>query len=386
MTQHKRPINDWIFRQIHTHNLVYNTCWEDPRCDRELLDLDEKSEVVMITSAGCNALEYLLDCPAAIHCIDMNPRQNALLDLKLAAFAAADHTHLFKLFGVGRHEDARGLYYDQLRAYLPAHSQAYWDKNLHFFNGKGLRNSFYHYGTSGVFAWMANNYIKTQRNLYQKICKLFEAGTLEQQASLYYDIEKKLLNPIIEWVINRHFTMCMVGVPRSQQLLFANNYARGAMGFIQECLRRVFAEQSLHDNYFWRLYFYGAYEYACSPSYLQQNHFNTLSDSVNRIETHTTTISRFLYDNPGHYTHFVLLDHQDWLAANNRRALAEEWSLILANSAPGAKILLRSAAAEVNFFPDFVLDKVEFEKEKTVDIHRRDRVGTYASVYLGIVK
>ncbi len=48
-------LRDWTFRKIHGNNLVYNTCWEDPRCDRELLELKADSEVVMITSAGCNA-------------------------------------------------------------------------------------------------------------------------------------------------------------------------------------------------------------------------------------------------------------------------------------------------------------------------------------------
>ena len=32
------------------------------------------------------------------------------------------------------------------------------------------------------------------------------------------------------------------------------------------------------------------------------------------------------------------------------------------------------------------LEKLEFEKELTVKTHKEDRVGTYASVYLGIVK
>lgn len=71
-----KPINqarDWVFRQVHSNNLVYNTCWEDPRCDRELMQFDTDSEIVMITSAGCNALDYLLDRPSAIHCVDVNP-------------------------------------------------------------------------------------------------------------------------------------------------------------------------------------------------------------------------------------------------------------------------------------------------------------------------
>ena len=63
--------------------------------------LDKDSEVVMITSAGCNALDYLLDDPKAVHCIDMNPRQNALLELKRAFFQQSDSENLFKALGQG---------------------------------------------------------------------------------------------------------------------------------------------------------------------------------------------------------------------------------------------------------------------------------------------
>ena len=97
-----------IFHNIHNRNLVYNTCWEDPRCDRELLELDANSQVVMITSAGCNALDYLLDEPASIHCIDMNPRQNHLLELKLAGIRSLSFETFFDLFGRGRAHQVLG--------------------------------------------------------------------------------------------------------------------------------------------------------------------------------------------------------------------------------------------------------------------------------------
>ena len=74
-----RRTQDAIFNRVHGTNLVYNTCWEDPRLDRQMLNLQSDSRLVMITSAGCNALDYLLDGPAEIHAVDMNPRQNALL-------------------------------------------------------------------------------------------------------------------------------------------------------------------------------------------------------------------------------------------------------------------------------------------------------------------
>jgi S-adenosylmethionine-diacylglycerol 3-amino-3-carboxypropyl transferase len=95
----KASLNQAIFKNIHSNHLIYNTCWEDPRCDRALLELDADSRVVTITSAGCNALDYALDKPAEINCIDMNPRQNALLELKIAAIQHTDAHNLFQLFG-----------------------------------------------------------------------------------------------------------------------------------------------------------------------------------------------------------------------------------------------------------------------------------------------
>ena len=88
-----------VFEKIHLGNLVYNTCWEDPRCDRQMMKLNNDSRVVMLTSAGCNALDYLLDDPAAIHCVDVNPRQNALLHFKTALFKSGSHRDLFAFFG-----------------------------------------------------------------------------------------------------------------------------------------------------------------------------------------------------------------------------------------------------------------------------------------------
>lgn len=381
----KDKLRDWMFRQVHSKNLVYNTCWEDPRCDRALMEFENDSTIVMITSAGCNALDYLLDDVAAIHCIDMNPRQNALLELKKAVFQAGDFDILFQMFGKGICRTIKHVYPTKLQASLSSAAQEYWDKNIKYFNGKGMRRTFYHYGTSGRFAWLAERYFLMNK-VRHKIRKLFDAETLEEQKHLYLQIEDKVMTGTMEWFVNRHFTMSLLGVPRSQMELFAKKYERGALGFIQECLRKVFTELPLADNYFWRLYMNGEYSLSCCPEYLKIENFDTLNDRHNSIQTYTTTVSNFLKENPGTYSHFILLDHQDWLAANNIPALEEEWQLILENSKPGTKILLRSAAETVDFFPQFVLDRVTFETQATKEQHFLDRVGTYASVYVATVK
>ena len=42
---------DWLsaccFRWVHGHNLVYNTCWEDPRLDVQALQLGPRDRVAM---------------------------------------------------------------------------------------------------------------------------------------------------------------------------------------------------------------------------------------------------------------------------------------------------------------------------------------------------
>jgi S-adenosylmethionine-diacylglycerol 3-amino-3-carboxypropyl transferase len=374
------------FSLIHSQNLVYNTCWEDPRCDRQLLDLQQDSKVVMITSAGCNSLDYLLDNPSEVHCIDMNPKQNALLELKMASYAGNSHSDLFEMFGQGKHHSAEDFYRSILRTQLPPYAQQYWDRNIDFFSGKGLRKSFYHHGTSGIVAWTFSKYMKLQGKIFDKVERMMNANSLEEQQEIYKQIEPKLFNQFMKWVMNRHLVMCMLGVPQAQQELFAQQYERGVMGYIQSCLKKVFTEIPTSDNYFWRVYINGAYSQDCCPNYLKKEYFSDIRQNLSAIQTHNSTVSDFLQKNPNEYSHYVLLDHQDWLANYFPQALEEEWRLILENSKKGTKILLRSASENVNFFPDFVKKRVVFEQEQTQKTHFADRVGTYASVYLGEVQ
>ncbi len=340
----------------------------------------------MITSAGCNALDYLLDNPTSIASIDVNPRQNALLQLKRVAIQQLSFDDLFQVFGRGRHTRFDQLYRQFLRSELPEYARNYWDDNTNYFNGRGPRKTFYHYGTAGTFAFLAERYIRTRKKIYRQITDLFQASSLDEQRAIYDRIEHRVLNQLIQWIVNRHLTMCLLGVPRSQQQLFKTRYPDGAMGFIRECLRHVFTQLPIGENYFWYLYFHGCYLPDNCPNYLLPEYQPTLAERVDRIQQHNTTISGFLQAHPDTYTHYVLLDHQDWLAENDRLALEEEWKLILKNSRSGTKILLRSAAEHVDFFPDFVHEAVDFQSAELAEQHHRDRVGTYASVYLGTVR
>jgi S-adenosylmethionine-diacylglycerol 3-amino-3-carboxypropyl transferase len=379
--------NDKVFRQIHGNSLVYNACWEDPRCDRNILNLNEKSRVAMITSAGCNALDYLLDNPAAIHCVDINPRQNALLHLKIALLQTTDHPTLFEFFGNGTSPKAREVFYDALLRQLPEpYSAQYWERNLHYFNEKGLRKSFYWHGSSGTVAWIIRQWLLSRPKAARLTRRLLESRSVAEQTDWYEQLEPLFLNRFVQWLVQQHLVQSMLGVPKSQQHLAAAIFPDGLFGYIRQCLRHVFTRLPMADNYFWKCYFFGQYEAECCPNYLRPEHFKTLRERVGRIETHTGSLANFLHKNPGQYTHFILLDHQDWLAAKRRRpALEDEWRLIFANAAPGAKVLFRTASFEPDFLPDFVRERVKFDREAAAWSQANDRVGTYAGTWVGTI-
>ncbi len=376
-----KSAHDMVFRHVHNSNLIYNTAWEDPRLDRQLLKLNSDSRVVMITSAGCNALDYLLDNPAEIHAVDMNYRQNALLEFKQALLRKGDFKELFAMFGLGSHPEYAAVY-GSVRRKLSEPAQKFWDKRIGFFDPASLKKSFYFHGTSGIAAWvMGNALFKLRPNIKNFATRLLDARSLQEQREAYELFEREVWGPFSNWLLRQPTLMTLLGVPRPQIKLIQDSYAGGLTAYVKDKLRHVFTELPIADNYFWRVYMTGFYTLGCCPNYLKQENLPALQARVDRLKTHTTTVSNFLREHPGQYTHFVLLDHQDWLAAHDTAALLDEWELILANSAPGAKIIMRSAGLDLSFVPASIHAKLRFFPERTEALHQLDRVGTYGSFH-----
>jgi S-adenosylmethionine-diacylglycerol 3-amino-3-carboxypropyl transferase len=375
-----KATEDLVFHHVHGGQLIYNTSWEDPRIDRQLLRIDAESRVVMITSAGCNALDYLLDGPAAIHAVDVNFRQNALLELKLAMLRRAEFADFFEMFGIGSHSDYKKAYH-AIRSTLPEFARQYWDEKIGYFNPGGLKRSFYYQGTAGAAAWLLGGALfKVKPNIKNFALCLLDADSLEQQREIYALLEPKIWGKLSNWLIRQRMVMTLLGVPRPQVRLIEESYPGGLGAYIKDKLRHVMTELPARENYFWRVYLTGSYTMACCPNYLRREHQPALRARAGRLTTHTCTVTNFLRENPGTYTHYVLLDHQDWLAWHDPVALREEWELIFANSRPGTKILLRSAGLNLDFVPEDICARLRFFPKLTEALHRTDRVGTYGSL------
>ena len=389
-------IFDWlsrrIFNTVHRNNLVYNTCWEDPRLDRVALDIGADDNILVITSAGCNALDYALTSPNHVYAVDMNPRQNALLELKKSGIRNLDHDTFFKLFGEGRLAGVKEVYKNKLRPDLDEWSQGFWDKKIKWFDNR--RKSFYFRGTSGSVARMLKVYTDKVIKVRPHLDDILNADSVETQREIYETkLKKKFWSGLVKFTLNRESTMSMLGVPKAQIRQIETTYPGGLIEFIQECMESVFARLPMKDNYFWRVYMNGSYTRECCPEYLKEENFARLKDGlVERISTHTDSVQAFLEKHDGNISRFVLLDHMDWLSDRFFPLLESEWQAIVNRAAKNTRIIWRSGGMRTDFIRQVqvnhggkmqsVDELLRYHEELADELHPKDRVHTYGSFFI----
>ena len=382
-----------IFSYVHGNHLVYNICWEDPRLDREVMKLGASDDLVLITSAGCNALDYALDGPRSVHAVDMNFRQNALLELKIAGIRRLEFEQFFSLFGDGGHRDFPKWYRQSLRAELSQPSQTYWDKRTHFFSRRTPKASFYHRGTTGAFGRMLVAYCKIN-GIYEQARSLFQAASLDEQREIYLNsVKERFWNDGIRRALRTDVALSMIGVPAAQKDHLEKTCDQSVSDFMEDSMEAVFTKLPAADNYFWRLYLFGRYSKECCPEYLKEENFHRLKGGlVDLVHTHTNDLTSFLNAHQGNLTRFVLLDHMDWLSQQDSSLLRAEWQAIFDKAAPGAMVLFRSGGFRVDYVDPLriqykgeercVGDLLRYDTETAAACHLRDRVHTYGSFYI----
>ncbi len=383
-------VDQQVFNAIYSRALVYNTCWEDPAVDRMALELVPDDTLLVITSAGCNVLDYALTGPRRIHAVDANPRQNALLELKLAGIRRLDYEDFFAVFGHGYHPRFDVLYRNLLRTELSPPALAFWDRRAAWFGNPN--GSFYFHGLSGIVARLFHAYLKARPRLARSVRELFEANTLDDQRHVYDTRVRPLIwTPSVKWTLSRQLTMSMLGVPHPQRKEVQAQHAQGVAGFVRDSLEYVLRHLPLSTNYFWSVYLRGRYTEHCCPEYLKRDNFATLKAGlVDRIRPHTSTVTDFLHDTEESISKFVLLDHMDWMSSYHPEALEEEWVAILERATTNARIIFRSAHAAPSYLDRIELgvqrtrlrDRLTFHPELADRLSLLDRVHTYAGFHI----
>lgn len=306
--------------KMHTQfrNYIYAFTWEDPRTDLEHLELTQNDSMFVITSAGDNALEYAISKqPRRIHCIDMNPCQNHLLELKLACIASdLPYEDFWKMFGDGKHPEFPRLLDEVLSPHLTSHAYQFWKHHSNAFE-----ESFYKTGYSGWALRLAQA-LFSMYGLQDQVDKFVNATTLEEQTEIW---DRSLRKAIMGgWLIklvlcNPIFLWNSLGVPMNQASMFMNegNTARYLRDTVDPITRQSLVS---NDNYFYQLCLTQHYTKKSCPSYLTEEGFNALRNGVNgasplsSFRLHTAPILSVLENlQDRSITKALIMDHMDWM-------------------------------------------------------------------------
>ncbi|KAG0303821.1 hypothetical protein BGZ97_001735 [Linnemannia gamsii] len=312
LSQWRLPYNPTLSCHTQFRSYIYAFTWEDPRIDLEVLNIQKDDVMFVITSAGDNALEYALKGqPSRIHCVDMNPCQNHLLELKLAGIHNLNYSEFWQMFGEGRHQDFRRILIDQLSPSLSSTALQFWFKNRNVFD-----DCFYETGYSGLalrlFKWLLR-----VKGLTKTAEEISTTEDIHVQEQLWENVVKPSTLPewLVQWVLSHPaFLWNALGVPINQMKLILDE--GNAVQYIYDTLDSIMTRSLFkNDQYFYNLVVNRKYTRESCPSYLSEDGFQSLKTqkSTDAMLLHTKSIIdvlRSLQD--GELTKAVLMDHMDW--------------------------------------------------------------------------
>ncbi|VEU23590.1 DEKNAAC104616 [Brettanomyces naardenensis] len=365
---------------------IYAFTWEDPREDDSILHFTKEDSILAITSAGDNILSYasLPNAPSRIHCVDLNPCQGHLLELKLAAIKSLTREETWKMFGLGKIENFNELLIKKMAPHMSSNAFQYWfnlGPKTFGTNGRGL----YYTGFS-KWALRLARYVFKLTGTSGYVDELCKATTMEQQRKIWKTkLRPKLLNPVISKLLigNPIFLWKALGVPANQASMMGSSVIK----YLEDTLDPVVDRYMIsNENYFYYLCLQGKYSKNNCPDYLTKeahDRFNSKDSPLDNIRIHTD----FLNDVFGRLTKksltiAIIMDHMDWFAEEGTDA-DDEISALYQSLAPGGRVLLRSASKCPWYIRNF--EKFGFKCEAAAVRESGtaiDRVNMYSSTWV----
>jgi betaine lipid synthase len=354
---------------------LYAFTWEDSRVDHRLLKLTSKDVVLAITSAGDNILSYALCSPARIHAVDLNPNQNHLLELKVAAYSALSYADFWKLFGEGKHSDFRSLLISRLSPHLSSRAFQFWLNHTHVFMDTKSRGL---YETGGSrHAIRVVRVLATTLGFSSQIKAMLEAKTINEQKEIYNrSIRSILMSRIFSYLVvaQEKFLWAALGVPHNQLAMLEADYlasestsegpdvhsplghskkdlnssrGRAVWEYMVQTLDPIVEDCLIgEDNPYYLVCLQGSYTQRCHPDYLKPKSHQKLSrgGAFDGLRMHTDEISEVVNRlTPGTLTVAVVMDSMDWFDPGADEASKQIEQLNRALKL-GGRVLLRSAA------------------------------------------
>jgi S-adenosylmethionine-diacylglycerol 3-amino-3-carboxypropyl transferase len=275
-------------------------------------------------------LNLLLDRPAKIVAVDLNPAQNALLELKISAIKELEYVPYLEFLGVRPSVD-RLQVYQKLRPLLSDDAQGFLDANADAVEAGVL------------FQGKLERYLALTAKL-TRLAHPFGLGTvlkaqdLEEQRRAIDRWDSVLFRSLVQTLCRRSVLSRLSGDPGFYTSLPADLCLHKVL------YNRVFdylRQHRLRDNPLLQIVFYGRYVWEPAlPIYLHAETFASVRRCLAevKIDIVTGTMAEVLAARRG-FDAFSLSDISSYLSSEECHKLFER---VLRNARPGARICSRA--------------------------------------------
>lgn len=324
--------------RIMTHPLQYNQTWEDYSVDQAALEVNSNDTVLLLTSAGCNVLNTLLEDPRKMYAVDTNEEQQALCAQKINVILNET--------------------YEDLWAKFSTHNKTLYRRGA--------------YGCLHWVHWYLHHVCPSER-----LRGLLDASTIEEQGRIYtQEIEPRMWRGV-RWTPIFLFAVFGVHTRQIWRLMCQGHIFLGDVA--QQRLYEVMRTTPIRSNYFWcQVFGDGYYDREQCPRYLRARSFEFLKAHVHRIELEVTDVLSFLLkQTDASIDKINLLDAPEFCSRVHFQTIWQEVARVLT---PGGRVMYRSFS--YGYFPETSLAPLSYQKDLSEMLSAREMTASYAQVYV----
>jgi S-adenosylmethionine-diacylglycerol 3-amino-3-carboxypropyl transferase len=346
------------------NRLNYSFGNEDWRTERKALNIKPSDRVICITASGDRPLHLLLDDCQELLSVDLNPIQNHLLRLKMAAMSSLDYDSYLAFLGAEPSHKRLDML-EHLNEKLPVATAAYWQKHKHMV-AKGVL----YQGKIERLTKSLAKYLWIFRS--KKIKQLFQFQNIEDQKKFVSEVwDTFLWRKVFEIGMNPLFTRSLLKDPGLYEN-FGTHIHPGK--YFYQRMNDSLSRHLANENLFLSFVFRGKVEKQAYPPSLTREGTDIIRKRLHKISINHANIIDFLEQQKENSIDcFSISDVASYLSLKDYERLTKA---IVRAGKPGARFCLREFMSS-HTLPHDVVEHMKREPHLEKELERDDIAFVY---------